>query len=49
MKELIERVKIYKELYDPNHPDYMKTDVKHQIWEIIANAVGLKDGKFDAD
>lgn len=32
---LIQLVKKYPVLYDPNHPDYNKNDVKNDVWNEI--------------
>lgn len=46
MEELIiEAVRPHVVLYDTSHPDYMKTKLKQEIWNTIANDVNAKNGK----
>ncbi|XP_037939491.1 uncharacterized protein LOC119672503 [Teleopsis dalmanni] len=44
-EELIEAVKEHKELYDTNHPNYMKTKLKWIIWNTIAKRLHFTNGE----
>lgn len=44
-EKLIKAVRPHKILYDTSHVDYMKTKLKNDLWEKIANDFELKNGK----
>ncbi|XP_042868276.1 uncharacterized protein LOC122250749 [Penaeus japonicus] len=44
VEELIEAVRRESVLYDTGHPDYVKGNLKDEIWAQIANTLQYKDG-----
>jgi len=44
-EKLIEAVRPHKILYDTSHSDYMKTKLKNDLWDKIADELELKNGK----
>jgi len=44
-EKLIEAVRSHKILYDTSHSDYMKTKLKNDLWDKIADELELKNGK----
>lgn len=45
-EKLIEAVRERKLLYDTSHSDYVKSKLKSQVWNEIANETGMKNGKL---
>ena len=43
---IIDAVRPHLVLYDTNHPDYMKTKMKQDIWNKIAKDLDLSNGKY---
>jgi len=44
-EKLIEAVRPHKILYDTSHADYMKSKLKNDLWDKIADDLELKNGK----
>ncbi|KAF0749181.1 MADF domain-containing protein [Aphis craccivora] len=45
-EKLIEAVRPHKILYDTSHADYMKSKLKNDLWDKIADDLELKNGKW---
>lgn len=42
-EKLIEAVRPHKILYDTSHADYVKTKLKNDLWDKIADGLELKN------